>query len=381
MRVNEASAALFGLGLLMCGCAIGQPQSSVPAREPAPNTACQQAIDYNRKHFGPVLIVMKSGEVICEDYTDGFRPDRPHTLFSGSKSYAGVVAAAAAADGLLSLDEPVADTITEWQEDPLKSEMTIRELLSLTSGLDTQGPRWAPAFEQALALPAATEPGTEFRYGPIVFQIFGAVIERKLREAGRDASFEQYLANRVLGPAGVTPPRWLAAGRPPVAIFRSRRLPDPLPTLGDNDPNLAAGAVASAREWAGFGEFVRTWPDRLRPDLDKRVFDAQFDGTNSNPGYGLGWWLAREMDLSNKESLGQVMAAIDMVDGATAGEIPDDVAAALGAAGQMLFIIPSRQVVAVRFGAPPRGVRRTAAGSEGFSHTDFIKRVLAITAT
>jgi len=379
MRVDYASVALFSVSLLLYGCADAQQSAASPMESAAANP-CQQAIDYNRRHHGPALVVMKSGEVVCEDYKDGFRPDTPYTLFSGSKSYAGVVAAAAAADGLLSLDEPVADTITEWRKDPLKSKLTIRHLLSLTSGLDTQGPRWAPEFEQAVELPAAAEPASEFRYGPIVFQIFGEVIERKLRDAGRDPRFQAYLAQRVLEPAGVAAPAWLAAGDPPVAVFRSGRLPDPLPPLGDSDPNLAAGAVASAREWAEFGEFIRTWPDRRRPDLDHSVFDAQFHGTRANPGYGLGWWLARDMDLSRKSSLGQVMDAIDLVEGAIAGEIPDDVAAALGAAGQMLFVIPSRRMVAVRFGAPPRRVRRTATGSEGFSHTDFLKRVLAIEA-
>ena len=38
-------------------------------------------------------------------------------------------------DGLLSLDEACADTLTEWRDDPLKRVATIRSLLSLSSGV------------------------------------------------------------------------------------------------------------------------------------------------------------------------------------------------------------------------------------------------------
>ena len=370
-----AFTACVGAAMLV-SCAA--PQSDGDAPLAASSEGCADTIAYNQTHYGVALLVLRDGEVVCEAYAEDFSPERPYTTFSGSKSYVGVVAAAAVADGLLTLNEPVAETITEWRDDPLRSGITIRDLLSLTSGLDTRGPRWAPPFEEALSLPAAVEPGSEFRYGPIVFQIFGAVMDRKLAAAGRPERFADYLDDRVLRPAGVEAPEWLAAGDPPIAVFRSGTLPDPLPDLGDADPNLAAGAIASAQGWAAFGEFVRTWPKQQQVELDAGAFAAQFDGTATNPGYGLGWWLARPMDLTRKDELGRVMSEVDLVDGATNGAIPDDVAAALGAAGQMLFVIPSEGVVAVRFGAPPRGSGRTATGSAGFSQTEFVQLVLSI---
>src|SRR5204862_4336450 len=48
----------------------------------------------------------------------------------------GIAAMAAVEDGLLTLDEKVADTITEWKGDPRKGQITIRQLLTLSSGLD-----------------------------------------------------------------------------------------------------------------------------------------------------------------------------------------------------------------------------------------------------
>ncbi|NBB73601.1 MAG: serine hydrolase, partial [Bacteroidetes bacterium] len=63
---------------------------------------------------------------------------KPHLLASGTKAFNGILALAAAEDGLLTLDERVAETIPAWSEDPAKSQITIRQLLHLTAGFDTR---------------------------------------------------------------------------------------------------------------------------------------------------------------------------------------------------------------------------------------------------
>ena len=55
---------------------------------------------------------------------------------SANKSFSGIAALAAVHDGLFRLDDPVSDTITEWRNDPRKSRITIRQLLSQTRGQD-----------------------------------------------------------------------------------------------------------------------------------------------------------------------------------------------------------------------------------------------------
>jgi len=54
------------------------------------------------------------------------------------KSFWGLVAYATATDGLLDLDEKVTDTITEWKSDPGKNGITIRQLMNLTSGVESE---------------------------------------------------------------------------------------------------------------------------------------------------------------------------------------------------------------------------------------------------
>jgi len=97
-----------------------------------------EAAAYNAKKGGVSLVVMKDGEIVFEDYPNNGGCDKAFELASGTKSFSGVIAAAAVQDGLLSLDERAADTLTEWRDDPRKADITIRQLLSLTSGVEAK---------------------------------------------------------------------------------------------------------------------------------------------------------------------------------------------------------------------------------------------------
>ncbi len=79
---------------------------------------------------------MRRGEVIFEDYAPEWNADKPHLLASGTKSFSGVLAVCAVQDHYLELEERVADTLVEWKDDPDKNRITIRQLLSLCSGLE-----------------------------------------------------------------------------------------------------------------------------------------------------------------------------------------------------------------------------------------------------
>jgi len=76
-----------------------------------------------------------AGDVLLERYGNGYDAGRPHPLYSGTKSFWGLTAVAAAHDGLLELDEPVAATIAQWTQDEWKHAVTLRHLLNLTRGL------------------------------------------------------------------------------------------------------------------------------------------------------------------------------------------------------------------------------------------------------
>ena len=86
----------------------------------------------------------------------------------------------------------------------------------------------------------------------------------------------------------------------------------------------------TARNWLRYGQYVLAHRD---------AFAECFNGTKANPRYGLCWWLAPP------------------------GAAPDTVYAS-GSGGQALYVVPSMELVAARFG-----------NGGSFKHEAFLKRL------
>lgn len=271
------------------------------------------ALAYARKHGLHALVVSRDGSIVDEVYGEGHDGTTPHPLYSGAKSFWGVAAMCAQEDGLLDLDERVAETFPAWGLSPWKSKVTLRELLQLTSGIGFGGMGLGvPTYAKALDVELKDEPGTKFTYGGIPLQVFGAVLARKLDKSKETP--HDYLARRVLDPIGLRIGSWR--------------------TLADGNKPLPTGAFIAPLEWIKYGQFV----------CERHAeFAACFKGSRANPRYGLGWWLG-------------------------AKNAPADLFYASGAAGQAMYVVPSRKLVIVHF-----------AKSSSYKHEAFLKLVFAAT--
>ncbi len=149
------------------------------------------------------MLVMQNGRTIFEHYANGGSAGRRWPIFSGTKSFWGIAALVAVRDGLFKLDELVSDTITEWKSDPLKSQITIRQLLSQTDGIEGASRLHRPSIRDrnamAVRLPVLAKAGSAFIYGPSHLQIFSEVLRRKLN--GRATT--DYMESRVLNRLGL----------------------------------------------------------------------------------------------------------------------------------------------------------------------------------
>src|SRR5262245_36490636 len=96
---------------------------------------CARAAKYSKSKRGVSMLAMQNGRTIFEHYANGGSASGRWPIFSGTKSFWGVAALAAVHDGLFRLDDVVSDTITEWKNDPRKSRITIRQVLSQTDGI------------------------------------------------------------------------------------------------------------------------------------------------------------------------------------------------------------------------------------------------------
>lgn len=290
---------------------------------PAQRLDPEAAADFSAAHRGLAVLVYEDGELTFERYDNGHSADKAHHIFSGTKSFAPIVALIAQREGLLELDEKVSDTITEWRGDERKERITVRHLLNFTSGLrniDDQlhSLRAPDKYGASIACDCVREPGTRFRYGSNHLMVFGEFFERKLRAAETDdeklpKDFVAYLKLKVLEPIGCKYTSWLRDYK--------------------GNPALPYGAYLTAREWAKFGLLVLNrgaWQGEQIVPLEH--FDECFRGSEANGRYGLNFWLIGAS--AHKRN----------------ARIPNDTVTAAGMRGQKLYIMPSKQLLVVRLG-------------------------------
>ena len=292
-----------------------------------PENRWEQLKAYNREHGGESLLVIQNNRTLCEDYTSG--QDQAYELASGTKSFWGPLALMLK----LELDEPMGSVLQEWKDDP-RGQITVRQLLSFTSGIPGGSNGSPPTFAEALQTAQTFPAGTRFQYGPNPYQVFGEYVRRKRRMDPLDL-----LQRHVLGPAQITYKSWRRGS--------------------DNQIQLPSGAKFNARNWAQFGQ----WILKKRADLL-----PCFQGTRPNAAYGLTWWLNHPVDRTVQTTVGSAMRNILEVAGEPA--LAGDIWMAAGAGDQRLYLIPSQETVIVR------QTDSILRGDSNYSDRDFLVKAL-----
>jgi CubicO group peptidase (beta-lactamase class C family) len=289
----------------------------VRAQSAAPSSYAAAAA-YSAERRGVSLLVMQDGAILFEDYPGPGDVDQAWELASGTKSFTGILAAAAQADGLLDIDTPCSAVLPEWANDA-RREVTVRHLLSLTSGLVEVGEiARPPTYAAAIGAKVEHAPGQHFQYGPTPFQIFGEILRRTLAQAGERGDPAEWLQERVLDRIGANYADW-KRGR-------------------DGHPFMPQGGQFTARNWAKFGQWVLDGAE----GVDRKVVGALFEPTAANPGYGLSWWLIRPGLIGPSPRAGLDAESIG------AAAVAEDIVMAAGAGDQRLYLFRERRLVVVR---------------------------------
>ena len=295
--------------------------SAITSLDPA---AVRTAAEYSARHRGVSFLAIQDGRTLLEQ-----NAKTPHKIYSGTKAFWDLAALAAAEDGLLNLDERVADTVTNWRSDSRKSQVMLRQLLDFDSGLEPQfflhetqsGDRDAAAMRAR----AVAEPGRAFIYGPAALQVFHQVLKEKLR----GDSPTHYLERRVLHRLGLRSQRYLAdrAG----------------------NPLLATGWILSPRQWVKLGQLVLA---NGAPLISRNSLAQCWRGTTANRAFSLGWWNNRAAPNGREFDFEQMLIPKwqnqDWHDACLCRDAPGDLVACIGSEGQRLFVIPSLQLIVVR---------------------------------
>jgi CubicO group peptidase (beta-lactamase class C family) len=196
-----------------------------PARNSIDPAALSAAADFTRAAGGAALLVARRGELQHEEYFQG--GDDPRVLrpadFLARPLASIATGLALTAGGIQSLDDRVEKYLPEWDDEP-RGRITVRQLLSETSGLDegvdaarvlgshpfsdwSRLPDFATSrgvrlllgndFEStALGFELDHEPGGFFNVSPVNTQLAAVIVERVTR-----MPYERFLAERLLVPA------------------------------------------------------------------------------------------------------------------------------------------------------------------------------------
>ncbi|MEZ6137765.1 MAG: serine hydrolase [Pirellulaceae bacterium] len=154
------------------------------------------------------FMLVRHGQVVAEAWWAPEAADKPHVLWSLSKSFTSTAVGLAVAEGKLSIDDRVIDFFPdETPEEPsenLKS-MRVRDLLTMSTGHQDEvnlrdQTHWRRAF---LSHPVPHKPGTHFRYNTPATYMLSAIMQKVTEQKVVD-----YLQTRLFTPLGIAPPKW-----------------------------------------------------------------------------------------------------------------------------------------------------------------------------
>jgi CubicO group peptidase (beta-lactamase class C family) len=153
-------------------------------------------------------MIVRHGKVISAGWWKPEAADKPHVLWSLSKSFNSTAVGLAIHQGKLKLTDHVLkffpDDAPADPSDNLKA-MTVRDLLTMTCGHDTEPKAvgGAPSVKQFLAHPVVFKPGTHFQYNTMGSYVLSAIVTKVTGQTELD-----YLKPRLFEPLGIENPRW-----------------------------------------------------------------------------------------------------------------------------------------------------------------------------
>ena len=230
------------------------------------------------------VLIARRGRLVAERYFRGAAGHRPHNLKSASKSVLSALAGLAVEEGVLELDQPIADVLPEAADldDPRKQAITVRHLLTMTSGLGSTSfgnyGSWVASRNwvlAAMARPLEAAPGTRFSYSTGGTHLLSATLARAAGKSTHDFAREH-----LFGPLGIRHSAW---ARDPQGIHVGGNNLSLLP----RDMLKFGQLYLNRGRWDGRQILPWQWVDEsTRPGLAGPRGRGRIYG-----GYGYLWWL------------------------------------------------------------------------------------------
>jgi CubicO group peptidase (beta-lactamase class C family) len=246
------------------------------------------------------LLIVHDGRLRFERYGLGFGPEGRWTSFSVAKSLTSTLVGAALRDGAIrSMDDKVSTYLTDMKGSAY-DDVSIRQLLTMTSGVAWNEDYGDPASDVARfnnhepepgvdqlvsylrRLPRAAPAGTRWSYSTGETNLVGLLVG-----AATGKPLAQYLSEKVWGPAGMAQPAtWI--------LSRSGR-------------EISGCCIqAASRDMARFGLFVLDGaPGTVPEGWLAEATGKQADIGQPGRGYGYQWWTYDDGSFAARGIFGQ----------------------------------------------------------------------------
>jgi len=233
------------------------------------------------------LMVVRHGHVVAEGWWAPYSAERPHLLYSLSKSFTSTAAAFAQAEGLLDLDDPVVSHFGEFAAeitDPRTRSVKIRHVAAMASGHTREmlpealGRDRNEPVRGFLLIPPDREPGTVFAYSQPCTYTLASIIQRN---AGLPLT--SYLRPRLFDPLGIGHVGWY--------LFPPGREQGFSGLHARTEDIAKLGLLYLQRgRWEGTQLIDEKW---VAEATSKQVAHPEEPGSDWNQGYGFQFWMSR----------------------------------------------------------------------------------------
>jgi CubicO group peptidase (beta-lactamase class C family) len=233
------------------------------------------------------IMLVRHGHVVAEGWWRPYSAERPHRLYSLSKSFTSTAAAFAAAEGLLDLDDTVVSHFPEFEADitdPGSRSMRIRHIAAMASGHEQETVDRALALDPHepvrgfLLIPPDRPPGSVFAYNQPCTYTLGSIIQR---EAGMPLT--RYLRPRLFDPLGIGLVGWhtIPPGREQGYTGFHARTED-IAKLGQ--------LYLQRGRWDGSQLISEKW---VAQATSRQIDNANQPNPDWRQGYGFQFWMSR----------------------------------------------------------------------------------------
>jgi CubicO group peptidase (beta-lactamase class C family) len=328
-------------------------------------------------HATEELLVIRRDQIVCEWYAPEWHAARTHYSASLAKALVGGTSLILAlGDSLIHPDHLASHYVPQWRSDPVRSQITIRQLATHSSGLSDarhdvdpadpvhgwQAAFWArdpdPFTISRDRTPILFPPGTRYQYSnpgmamlayavtaalqsspqpetPSATEVSSPPASGTLSQSASPRDIRTHLRDRAFDPIGLPPAEWSIGYNTPYPV-------DGLQLWANwGGGSFTARAVARiARlmlrrgDWQGTPLLDPAWVDAALHHASTPLPDREADPYA--PASGLCWY-------TNQDRVWP--------------ELPPDAFAGAGAGHQILVAIPSLDLIAVRLGRELEGHR------------------------